>query len=42
MEWPELIEPLLPRETMRVSITVTPDGSRIIETIDPGREASEQ
>lgn len=42
MEWPEFIEPLLPQETMRISITVAPDGSRIIETIDPGREASEQ
>ena len=33
MEWPELIEPLLPEETLRLSITVGPDGSRIIETI---------
>ena len=33
MEWPELIEPLLPEETLRLSITVAPDGSRIIETI---------
>jgi len=31
MEWPELIEPLLPPETLRVSVTVMPDGSRIIE-----------
>ncbi len=33
MEWPELIEPLLPPETMKLSITVAPDGSRIIEDI---------
>jgi len=33
MESPELIEPLLPDETLRLSITVSPDGSRIIETI---------
>lgn len=39
MEWPELIEPLLPEETLRLSITVGPDGSRIIETIDPGKQA---
>ncbi len=31
MEWPELIEPLLPSETLRVSVTVMPDGSRVIE-----------
>ena len=31
MEWPELIEPLLPSETLRISITVLPDGSRVIE-----------
>lgn len=30
MEWPELIEPLLPPETLKLSITVAPDGSRII------------
>lgn len=40
MEWPELIEPLLPDETLRLSITVAPDGSRIIETIDPGKQAT--
>jgi hypothetical protein len=27
---------------MRISITVAPDGSRIIETIVPGKEASVQ
>jgi len=35
MEWPELIEPLLPPETLKVSITVSDDGSRVIETIAP-------
>jgi len=34
MEWPELIEPLLPPATLRLSITVTDDGSRVIETLD--------
>jgi len=34
MEWPELIEPLLPPETLRVTITVAPDGSRVIESLD--------
>lgn len=33
MEWPELIEPLLPAETMRVTITVASSGSRVIETM---------
>jgi len=30
MEWPENIEPLLPPETLRVSITVNPDSSRTL------------
>ena len=30
MEWPENIEGLLPEETLKVSITVEPDGSRRI------------
>jgi len=34
MEWPELIEPLLPAETMRVAITVAGSGSRVIETME--------
>ena len=34
MEWPGLIEPLLPDETMRLAITVAPDGSRVIESVD--------
>jgi tRNA threonylcarbamoyladenosine biosynthesis protein TsaE len=35
MEWPGLIEQLLPPETVRLSITVMDDGSRIIETVSP-------
>jgi ATPase, YjeE family len=31
MEWPENIEELLPPETLAVSITVHPDGSRSVE-----------
>lgn len=31
MEWPELIEPLLPDETVRVTITVNTDGTRTVE-----------
>jgi tRNA threonylcarbamoyladenosine biosynthesis protein TsaE len=34
MEWPELIEPLLPPETLRLSITVMNDGARVIETVE--------
>lgn len=30
MEWPELIEELLPEETVRVTIEEQPDGSRIV------------
>jgi len=30
MEWPENIEPLLPEETLRVTMTVSPDGSRTL------------
>lgn len=33
MEWPELIEPLLPPGTLRIAITVEPDGTRVIETV---------
>jgi len=32
VEWPELIEPLLPPHTVKVSITETECGSRIIES----------
>lgn len=34
MEWPENIEDLLPDETLRVSITVTPDNSRTLRWDD--------
>ncbi|MBR4826389.1 MAG: tRNA (adenosine(37)-N6)-threonylcarbamoyltransferase complex ATPase subunit type 1 TsaE [Bacteroidales bacterium] len=30
MEWPENIEPLLPGETLKVAISVEPDGSRLL------------
>ena len=30
IEWPELIEELLPEETVKVTITEQPDGSRIV------------
>ena len=30
MEWPENIEDLLPEDTLRVSISVEPDGTRIL------------
>lgn len=30
MEWPELIENLLPEETVRVTITEQPDGTRLV------------
>jgi tRNA threonylcarbamoyladenosine biosynthesis protein TsaE len=33
MEWPEMIEPLLPPSTLKISISVMPDGSRIIENM---------
>lgn len=31
MEWPENVEELLPEETLRVHISVQPDGSRLLE-----------
>ena len=34
MEWPELIEDILPSDTVKVSITEQPDGSRLVEFID--------
>jgi tRNA threonylcarbamoyladenosine biosynthesis protein TsaE len=40
MEWPELIEPLLPEGTLRISITVEADGSRVIETVSGPPEDS--
>ena len=30
IEWPELIEDLLPEETVKVTITEQPDGSRVV------------
>lgn len=30
IEWPELIEDLLPEDTVRVTITQQPDGQRLI------------
>jgi tRNA threonylcarbamoyladenosine biosynthesis protein TsaE len=35
IEWPELIENLLPADTMNVSIKVLEDGSRSVKTIQP-------
>jgi len=34
MEWPELIEDILPTDTVKVSITEQPDGTRLVEFID--------
>lgn len=34
MEWPENIDALLPEETLRVSISVNPDGSRTLSWED--------
>ena len=34
IEWPENIGPLLPEETLRVSISVAPDGSRTLSWED--------
>ena len=34
MEWPENIASLLPEETLRVEISVAPDGSRRLEWAD--------
>ena len=34
MEWPENIEELLPEETLKVHITVNPDGSRTLSWED--------
>ena len=31
LEWPELIEDLLPEDTVRIHITVRPDGSRTLD-----------
>ena len=34
MEWPENIEGLLPEETLKISISVQPDGSRLLSCED--------
>lgn len=34
MEWPENIEEIIPEETLRVGITVAPDGSRTVSWED--------
>ena len=34
MEWPENIEDLLPEETLKVTIQVNPDGSRVLDWED--------
>jgi tRNA threonylcarbamoyladenosine biosynthesis protein TsaE len=34
MEWPELIEDILPADTVKVSITEQPDGTRLVEFMD--------
>lgn len=33
MEWPELIEDILPADTVKISITEQPDGSRLVESM---------
>lgn len=35
IEWPELIEPLLPKDTVNVSIVVEEDGSRTVTITKP-------
>lgn len=35
LEWPELIEPLLPEDTVKVQISINPDLSRTLEVILP-------
>lgn len=34
IEWPELIEELLPNDVVRISIEELPDGSRVVKTIE--------
>lgn len=36
LEWPERIEPLLPDDTVRVTVTVNPDDSRTLTIVTPG------
>jgi len=33
IEWPELIEPLLPPDAVKIAITETEDGGRIVKTL---------
>ncbi len=40
IEWPGLLEPLLPPGTVRVLITVAADGSRIVESVTGPPEES--
>lgn len=35
IEWPELVESILPENSVRIRISETDDGSRIIETFNP-------
>ena len=35
IEWPELIEPLLPPDTIRCQIAENPDGSRTLSIVEP-------
>ena len=35
IEWPELVESILPENSVRIRISETADGSRIIETFNP-------
>ena len=35
LEWPERIEPLLPDDTVKVTVTVNPDDSRTLTVITP-------
>ena len=34
IEWPELIEPLLPEDTVKVEIAENPDGGRVVKVDD--------
>ena len=38
IEWPELIEPLLPEDTLRVQLQVLPDGTRVIQPLAPPQD----
>lgn len=34
IEWPELVEPILPPDAVRISIAETPEGGRILRTME--------